>query len=235
MTAHGCPFEELGFDSIAELLQRVPGIDVSKPPDSVSLWCSVPHPSLTARQNHLILQREWVLSKKMPWWGGSDGRERERGWVRAMHVFTWCHCMSFLWLQLIDVNSLKKSSSVYARQAPPSKDVNTCPVYVTHIETPSCFCVQLIGEKTTKALENLQEDMTSFFNSTDGNAYVIKEPYVWQVSVEDSERVWWQKNSVYLLVTKFSCVLLVTGMLLHLQQWWLLVPLSRSYPSLTST
>ena len=58
MTAHGCPFEELGFDSIAELLQRVPGIDVSKPPDSVSLWCSVPHPSLTARQNHLILQRE---------------------------------------------------------------------------------------------------------------------------------------------------------------------------------
>ena len=86
--------------------------------------------------------------------------------------------MSFVWLQLIDVNSLKKSRSVYDRQAPPSKDVNTCPVYVTHIETPSCFCVQLIGEKTTKALENLQEDMTSFFNSTDGNAYVIKEPYV---------------------------------------------------------
>ena len=32
--------------------------------------------------------------------------------------------------------------------------------------------------------------MTAFFKSEDGNAYAIKEPYVGQVSVKDSERVW---------------------------------------------
>ena len=89
-----------------------------------------------------------------------------------------------MWLQLTDVSSQKRSRSVYARQALPSKDVRMCPVYVTHIKTPSCFCVQLIGEKTTKALEALQEDMTAFFNSENGNAYAIKEPYIGQVSVK---------------------------------------------------
>ena len=87
-------------------------------------------------------------------------------------------------MQLSDVSSLTRSRSVYARQALPSKDVRMCPVYVTHIKTPSCFCVQLIGEKTTRALEALQEDMTVFFNSKDGDAYTIKEPYVGQVSVK---------------------------------------------------
>ena len=38
------PVEELGFNSITELLQRVPGIDVSKPPDSAKLmvFCTTP-------------------------------------------------------------------------------------------------------------------------------------------------------------------------------------------------
>lgn len=57
-----------------------------------------------------------------------------------------------------------------------------CPVYVTHVKTPSCFCIQLIGERTTKVLEALQEDMTVFYNSKEGDGYAIKEPYAGQVS-----------------------------------------------------
>ena len=38
------PVEEIGFNSITELLQRVPGISVSKPPESTKLmvFCSTP-------------------------------------------------------------------------------------------------------------------------------------------------------------------------------------------------
>ena len=64
-----------------------------------------------------------------------------------------------------------------------------CPVYVTHVNTPSSFCVQLIGDKTTKALEALQEDMTAFFSSKDGDAYAIKEPYIGQVSRREACKV----------------------------------------------
>ena len=84
-------------------------------------------------------------------------------------------------VQLSDVSSQNRPRSVYSKQPPPSKDVRMCPVYVTHVKTPSCFSVQLIGERTTKALETLHDDMASFFNSKDGNSYAIKEPYVGQV------------------------------------------------------
>ena len=85
-------------------------------------------------------------------------------------------------MQLTDVSSQNKPRSVYVQQPWPSKDDKQCKVYVTYIKTPSCFCVQLISNTTTKALEALQEDMTAFFNSKDGNGYAIKEPYIGQVS-----------------------------------------------------
>ena len=85
-------------------------------------------------------------------------------------------------MQLTDVSSLNKPRSVYAKQPFPSMDARMCAVYVTHVKTPSCFCIQLIGDRTTKALEALQEDMTAFFNSKSGDGYAIKEPYIGQVS-----------------------------------------------------
>ena len=44
MTRCELPVEEMGFNSITELLQKVPGIDVSKPPDSTKLmvFCTTP-------------------------------------------------------------------------------------------------------------------------------------------------------------------------------------------------
>ena len=41
---HELPVEEFGFNSVAEMLQRVRGIDVSKPPESKKLmvFCTTP-------------------------------------------------------------------------------------------------------------------------------------------------------------------------------------------------
>ena len=71
-------------------------------------------------------------------------------------------------------------ASAYTRQAAPtSKMVG---VYVTHVHTPSCLCVQLIGETTTRTLEFLLEDLSQFYNSHKGDAYMIKKPHIGQVS-----------------------------------------------------
>ena len=56
-----------------------------------------------------------------------------------------------------------------------------CGVYVTNVKTPSCLCVQLIGETTTKALEYLQEDITQFYNSKAGYTLKIQNPQIGQV------------------------------------------------------
>ena len=55
------------------------------------------------------------------------------------------------------------------------------PVYVTHIDSPSCFSVQLIKENTTQRLECLQNDMAAFFRSKEAEKYRIEEPMVGQV------------------------------------------------------
>lgn len=57
-------------------------------------------------------------------------------------------------------------------------------VYVTHVHTPSCLCVQLIGENTTRALEYLLEDLTQFYNSSKGDGYMLKRPQIGQVRTE---------------------------------------------------
>ena len=107
-------------------------------------------------------------------------KERERERERECH---W-----YILTQLTDVSSQNKPCSVYAKQPWPSKIDKQCKVYVTYVKTPSCFCVQLIGNTTTRALEALQEDMTTFFNSKDGDGYAIKEPYVGQVSWQEGRR-----------------------------------------------
>ena len=56
-----------------------------------------------------------------------------------------------------------------------------CGLYVTWVKSPSCMCVQLIGETTTKSLEYLLEDITQFFNSSAGDKYKIDDPHVGQV------------------------------------------------------
>ena len=69
--------------------------------------------------------------------------------------------------------------SAYAK-LPIPKDQKMCGVYVTWVKTPSCVCVQLIGESTTQCLEYLLEDITQFYNSKAGDAYRIKEPEIGQ-------------------------------------------------------
>ena len=77
------PIEEIGFNSITELLQRVPGIDVSKPPDSAKLmvFCTTPISDsetessdsgdrMSAKEKDAMVRRERG--------GGGGGRERER-------------------------------------------------------------------------------------------------------------------------------------------------------------
>ena len=110
------------------------------------------------------------------------------------------------------MSSKNKPHSVYAKQPWPSKDDTQCAVYVTYVKTPSCFSVQLIGDATTKALEALQEDMTAFFNSKDGDGYAIKEPYVGQVS--GCRKFWVRRLKFKGHVPPHAS----TGVLFHLQQ-----------------
>ena len=56
-------------------------------------------------------------------------------------------------------------------------------VYVTHVHTPGCLCVQIIGETTTRTLEYLLEDLTQFYNSRGGDSYVLKKPIIGQVYI----------------------------------------------------
>ena len=84
------PIEEVGFNSITELLQRVPGVDVSKPPDSTKLmvFCTTPisdssetessdSDRMSAKEKDAMVggeeEREGGERK------GKGGRERERG------------------------------------------------------------------------------------------------------------------------------------------------------------
>ena len=70
--------------------------------------------------------------------------------------------------------------SSYTKLSPPA-NTKMCGVYVTNVKTPSCLCVQLIGETTTKALEYLQEDITQFYNSKAGYTLKIQNPQIGQV------------------------------------------------------
>lgn len=72
--------------------------------------------------------------------------------------------------------------SVYSLQKVADKP-DMIPVYVSHIKTPSFFSVQLIGEKTTKSLECLQDDLTRFYSGSASDEYTITNPYVGQVRV----------------------------------------------------
>lgn len=73
-----------------------------------------------------------------------------------------------------------KPTQKFPVQPLPSDEM--CPVYVSHVKTPSCLSLQLIGESTSKALESLQEDLTFFYKSLRGNEYVLKNPSVGEVS-----------------------------------------------------
>ena len=55
------------------------------------------------------------------------------------------------------------------------------PIYVTDVHSPSSFSVQLIGKETTRALESLQREITSFYTSLKGQQYTIEEVYPGQV------------------------------------------------------
>lgn len=73
--------------------------------------------------------------------------------------------------------------SVYKPQEVP-EDPAMFPVYVVHVKTPSSFTVQLVGERTSKTLEQLTEDITLFYNGLDSDVYSIKTPYVGQVQLD---------------------------------------------------
>jgi len=55
-------------------------------------------------------------------------------------------------------------------------------VYVCHVTSPGQFYVQLIGTDTTQALEGLQQDMTSFYTSVQGQLYSVEDVYPGLVS-----------------------------------------------------
>ena len=175
---HELPVEEFGFNSVAELLQRVRGIDVSKPPESKKVMVFSTSPICVSETESSDSDRMSAKEKdaKVGEGGREGGRERERD------VSTQVILLLIILTQLTDVSSQNKPRSVYARQPWPSRENKQCKVYVTYVKTPSCFSVQLIGNTTTKALEALQEDMTTFFNSKDGDGYAVKEPYIGQVS-----------------------------------------------------
>ena len=71
-------------------------------------------------------------------------------------------------------------ASAYTKQLPPKEKMFG--VYVTHVHTPSCLCVQIIGETTTRTLEYLLEDLSQFYNSTGGDSYMLKKPIIGQVN-----------------------------------------------------
>lgn len=73
-------------------------------------------------------------------------------------------------------------ASGYKKQAVPIEK-KMAGVYVTHVHTPSCVCVQLIGENTTRALEYLLEDITQFYNSPKGDPYQLNKPHIGQVYI----------------------------------------------------
>lgn len=52
---------------------------------------------------------------------------------------------------------------------------------MTYVKSPSCLCVQIIGEDTTQALDSLHEDMAQFYNSAVGDKSVIEEAVIGQV------------------------------------------------------
>lgn len=74
-----------------------------------------------------------------------------------------------------------KPSQKFPVQPLPSDEM--CPVYVSHMKTPSCLSLQLIGESTSKALESLQEDLAFFYKSQRGGEYVLRNPSVGEVGM----------------------------------------------------
>ena len=69
--------------------------------------------------------------------------------------------------------------SPYTKQSVPKEKMFG--VYVTHVHTPSCLCLQIIGETTTRTLEYLLEDLTQYYNSSSGDSYMLKSPVIGQV------------------------------------------------------
>ena len=56
-------------------------------------------------------------------------------------------------------------------------------MYVSEVVSPSCLYVQLIGKHTTQVLECLQEDLTTFYKSKEGQEYLIQDTYPGQVRI----------------------------------------------------
>ena len=50
-------------------------------------------------------------------------------------------------------------------------------IYVSHVTSPGDFYVQLIGTETSQALEGLQQDMTNFYSSQQGQSYTVEDVY----------------------------------------------------------
>lgn len=74
----------------------------------------------------------------------------------------------------------KPRLSAYLCQAVPQGS-KAFGVYVTYVKTPSYFCIQVIGEDSTQALDSLHEDMAQYYNSKAGDKCSIDAPYVGQV------------------------------------------------------
>ena len=154
--------EEMGFSSTAELLQRVEGVEVLRPPDATGL---------TVFKTAAALEEE----------------EKEKEKVRTLNV---CgqrdvgvpECLQYR-LSLKKKVTLPTQPSVFKPVPLPAPSTSKFhPVYVTDVTTPSKLVVQLIGKETTQVLECLQEDMTSFYRSKEGKTFTIEDTYPGQVN-----------------------------------------------------
>ena len=186
------PVEEIGFASVGEMLRRVPKVKVVKPPDTSLVMVF----SMGKEEGDGEEKGEEEGEKSEG--GGKDAEDKVHRVLYLCSLYThsffllrpvqpgvtWKYCspLPFTHTQLTApaITSGNPHPSSYTKQAPPT-NMKMCGVYVTNVKTPSCLCVQLIGESTTKALEYLQEDITQFYNSRAGDALKIQDPQIGQV------------------------------------------------------
>jgi hypothetical protein len=165
---------ELGFNTLVQLLERVDGVAVMKPPDAGFMMVYGP-------------KRKGRKGGGGESCGGSScGSETEEA-PRPPGTL----------------------ASAYTRQAPPTEKMFG--VYVTHVHTPSCLCVQIIGETTTRTLEYLLEDLTQFYNSRGGDSYVLKKPIIGQpcCTLFSNDGYWYRAEVVGMPTSDIAEVLYV--------------------------
>lgn len=170
-TGKDLQMRELGFNTLVQLLERVEGVRVMKPPDAGFMMVYGPKKK---KKKEEVSGREAASSSD-----GCVSSESEEVMSLFLPSLTPSHSLS----PPQPPRPPGSMASAYTKQDIPANKV--LGVYVTHVHTPSCLCVQLIGENTTRTLEYLLEDLTQFYNTSKGDAYMLKKPRIGQVRVAD--------------------------------------------------